>query len=94
MWILGDWGQSSPWVRTSGVKMTKGEGGVYTGAVTMPKGTPFRLKVMKSTVDGTSGGVDVWTAASYSSVPNSTGAYDLENLPAILFPTATSRKEM
>lgn len=76
MWILGDWGQSAPWQRTSGVKMTKGEDGVYTGTITRPKGTMFRLKVMKSTVEGTSGGTNVWSAASYSSVLNSHGVYD------------------
>lgn len=39
--------------------MTKGENGVYTGVLTLPKGTMFRLKVMKSTVDGTSGGTNI-----------------------------------
>lgn len=86
MWILGDWGQSNPWSRTSGVKMTKGDDGVYTGVVTMPKGTTFKLKVMESTVDSTSGGVNVWSATSYSSVLNSNGAYDFGEFTNNLIP--------
>lgn len=49
---------------------------MYTGVLTLPKGTMFRLKVMKSTVESTSGGVNVWSATSYSGVLNSHGAYD------------------
>lgn len=75
MWILGDWGQSQPWLRTSGVKMAKG--------------TPFRLKVIKSTVDGTSGGVNAWSAASYSSVLNSHGAYDFGEFITNLIPNGS-----
>lgn len=89
MWILGDWGQSGPWQRTSGVKMTKGEDGVYTGVLTMPKGTMFRLKVMKSTVESTSGGVNVWSATSYSSVLNSHGAYDFGEFTNNLIPNGS-----
>lgn len=76
MWIAGDWGQSEPWQRSSGVKMTKGEDGVYTGVLALPKGTAFDLKVLKSTVDGTSGGDNVWSAVRYKSVLNSSAAYD------------------
>lgn len=89
MWILGDWGQSGPWQRTSGVKMTKSEGGVYTGVLALPKGTTFRLKVMKSTVEGTSGGVNVWSATSYSSVLNSHGAYDFGEFTNNLIPNGS-----
>ncbi|WAX05491.1 hypothetical protein BA720P3_00016 [Bifidobacterium phage BA720P3] len=89
MWILGDWGQSRPWQRTSGVKMTKSEGGVYTGVLTLPKGTTFRLKVMKSTVEDTSGGVNVWSATSYSSVLNSHGAYDFGEFTNNLVPNGS-----
>lgn len=86
MWMLGDWGQPTPWGRVSGLKMTKGENGVYTGVLTLPKGTRFRLKVMKSTVEGTSGGVNVWSATSYSSVLNSSGAYDFGEFTNNLIP--------
>lgn len=89
MWILGDWDQSTPWSRTSGVKMTKGKDGVYTGVVTMPKGTAFKLKVMKSTADGTSGGANVWGATSYSSVLNSNGAYDFGEFTNNLVPNGS-----
>lgn len=92
MWILGDWGQSEPWQRTSGVKMTKGEDGVYTGVLTLPKGTLFRLKVMKSTVDGTSGGTNVWSATSYLSVLNSDGAYDFGEFTNNLIPNGNFEK--
>lgn len=76
MWILGNWGQSGTWNRSSGVKMTKGENGLYTGILTLPKGTRFDLKILKSTVDGTSGGNNVWSAVRYKSVLNSSTAYD------------------
>lgn len=66
--------------------MTKGEDGVYTGVLTLPKGTIFKLKVMKSTVEGTSGGVNIWSAASYSSVLNSHGAYDFGEFTNNLIP--------
>lgn len=89
MWILGDWGQSEPWQRSSGVKMTKGENGVYTGVLTMPKGTIFRMKIMKSTVDGTSGGKNVWSATSYSSVLNSDGRYDFGEFTNNLVPNGS-----
>lgn len=56
--------------------MTKGEDGVYTGVLALPKGTGFDLKILKSTVDGTSGGDNVWSAVRYKSVPNSSAAYD------------------
>lgn len=69
--------------------MTKGEDGVYTGVLTLPKGTKFRLKVMKSTVDGTSGGVNIWSATSYSSVLNSHGAYDFGELTNNLIPNGS-----
>lgn len=76
MWIVGDFGQPEPWQRTSGVKMTKGEDGVYTGVLALPKGTRFELKILKSTVDGTSGKNNVWSAVHYKSVLNSDASYD------------------
>lgn len=86
MWILGDWGQSEPWNRTSGAKMTKGEDGLYTGVLTLPKGTGFDLKILKSTVDGTSGGDNVWSAVRYASVLNSDGRYDFGEFTDNLVP--------
>ena len=89
MWIVGDWGQSGPWQRSSGVKMTKGEDGVYTGVLALPKGTAFDLKVLKSTVDGTSGGDNVWSAVRYKSVLNSSAAYNFGEFIDNLIPNGS-----
>lgn len=89
MWIAGDWGQSEPWQRSSGVKMTKGEDGVYTGVLALPKGRAFDLKVLKSTVDGTSGGDNVWSAVRYKSVLNSSAAYDFGEFIDNLIPNGS-----
>lgn len=86
MWIAGDWGQSKPWQRSSGVKMTKGENGVYTGVLTLPKGTAFSLKILKSTVDGTSGGINAWSAVRYRSVLNTDGRHDFGEFTDNLVP--------
>lgn len=86
MWILGNWGQSETWNRSSGVKMTKGENGVYTGVLTLPKGTKFDLKILKSTVDGTSGGDNVWSVVCYTSVLNSDGRHDFGEFADNLVP--------
>lgn len=89
MWILGGWGQSKTWwSRSSGVKMTKGENGVYTGVLTLPKGTEFDLKIMKSTVDGTSGGDNVWSAVRYTSVLNSDSRHDFGEFADNLVPNS------
>lgn len=86
MWILGNWGQSETWNRSSGVKMTKGENGVYTGVLTLPKGTKFDLKILKSTVGGTSGGDNVWSAVRYTSVLNSDSLHDFGEFADNLVP--------
>lgn len=69
--------------------MTKGENGVYTGVITRPKGTAFTLKVMKSTVDGTSGGNNVWSATRYTSVLNSDSRYDFGEFTDNLVPNGS-----
>lgn len=66
--------------------MTKGEDGVYTGVLTLPKGTGFDLKILKSTVDGTSGGDNVWSAVRYTSVLNSDGRHDFGEFTDNLVP--------
>lgn len=66
--------------------MTKGEDGVYTGVLTLPKGTRFDLKILKSTVDGTSGGNNVWNAVRYASVLNSDYRYDFGEFTDNLVP--------
>ena len=66
--------------------MTAGEDGVYTGVLTLPKGTRFDLKILKSTVDGTSGGNNVWNAVRYASVLNSDYRYDFGEFTDNLVP--------
>lgn len=66
--------------------MTKGEDGLYTGVLTLPKGTRFDLKILKSTVDGTSGGENVWSAVRYKSVLNSDGRHDFGEFTDNLVP--------
>lgn len=86
MWVLGDWGQSQPWLRTNGVKMTKGEDGVYTGVLTLPKGTKFEIQTMKSTVSTTSGGTNKWSATRYKSTLNMSASYDFGEFTTNLIP--------
>lgn len=86
MWVLGDWGQSQPWQRTNGVKMVKDENDVWTGNLTLPKGTKFEIQVMKSTVSTTSGGVNKWSAARYKSVLNTPASYDFGAFATNLVP--------
>lgn len=71
MWLIGDWGQSDPWTRASGVQMVKGEDGLYTGVLTLPKGTRFDMKILKNPTVGRL----IWSATRYASVLNSDGSY-------------------
>lgn len=52
--------------------MTKGEDGLYTGVLTLPKGTRFDLKILKNPTVGQL----IWSATRYASVLNSDGTYD------------------
>lgn len=76
MWVLGDWGQASPWSRDTGVKMVKGDDDVYTGELSIPKGTKFDIKILKSTVSTTSGGDNTWSAVRYASTLNTSTSHD------------------
>nr|DAO91705.1 MAG TPA: ENDO-1,4-BETA-XYLANASE Y [Caudoviricetes sp.] len=76
MWVVGDWGQDSPWSRTTGVKMVKGDDDVYTGELSIPKGTKFDIKILKSTVSTTSGGDNTWSAVRYASTLNTSTSHD------------------
>lgn len=76
MWVVGDWGQDSPWSRATGVKMVKGANDVYTGELSLPKGTKFDIKILKSTLSSTSGGVNTWSAVKYASTLNTSTSYD------------------
>ena len=84
--MLGDWGQSQPWQRTNGVKMVKDDNDVWTGNLTLPKGTKFEIQVMKSTVSTTSGGVNKWSATRYKSVLNTPASYDFGEFATNLVP--------
>ena len=86
MWVLGDWGQSQPWQRTNGVKMVKDKNDVWTGKLTLPKGTKFEIQVMKSTVSTTSGGINKWSATRYKSTLNMTASYDFGEFTGNLVP--------
>lgn len=86
MWVLGDWGQSEPWQRTNGVKMVKDENNVWTGNLTLPKGTKFEIQTMKSTVSTTSGGVNKWSATRYRSILNMPASYDFGEFTTNLIP--------
>lgn len=85
MWVIGDWGQEDPWNRASGVQMTKGEDGLYTGILTLPKGTRFDLKILKNPTAGRL----IWGATRYASVLNSDGAYDFGEFVDNLVPNGT-----
>lgn len=82
MWVVGDWGQEDPWTQASGVRMTKGEDGLYTGVLTLPKGTRFDLKILKNPAAGTL----IWSATRYASVLNSDGSYDFGEFTDNLVP--------
>ena len=86
MWVVGDWGQASPWSRDTGVKMVKGDDDVYTGELSLPKGTKFDIKILKSTVSTTSGGDNTWSAVRYASVLNKSTSYDFGEFTDNLIP--------
>ena len=106
MWVVGDWGQASPWSRDTGVMMVKGDDSVYVGELSLPKGTKFDIKIVKSTVSTTSGGENTWSAVRYASTLNMSASHDFgeftDNLipngnfdegPVKWMPTGAIRKE-
>lgn len=56
--------------------MVKGENDVYTGELSLPKGTKFDIKILKSTVSTTSGGDNTWSAVKYASTLNTSASHD------------------
>lgn len=86
MWVVGDWGQDSPWSRDTGVKMVKGENDVWTGELSLPEGTEFDIKILKSTVSTTSGGDNTWSAVRYSSTLNKSASHDFGEFTDNLVP--------
>lgn len=92
MWVVGDWGQASPWSRDTGVKMVKGENDVYTGELSLPEGTEFDIKILKSTVSTTSGGDNTWLAVKYASTLNRSALYDFGEFTDNLIPNGNFEK--
>lgn len=86
MWIVGNWGQASPWTRDTGVKMVKGDDDVWTGELSLPKGTKFDIKIVKSTVSTTSGGDNTWSAVRYVSTLNLSASHDFGEFTDNLIP--------
>lgn len=66
--------------------MVKDDNDVWTGNLTLPKGTKFEIQVMKSTVSTTSGGVNKWSATRYKSVLNTSASYDFGEFTNNLVP--------
>ncbi len=56
--------------------MVKGANDVYTGELSLPKGTKFDIKILKSTVSETSGGDNTWPAVRYASTLNTSTSHD------------------
>lgn len=85
---MGGWrlGQDSPWSRDTGVKMVKGANDVYTGELSLPEGTEFDIKILKSTVSTTSGGNNTWSAIKYASTLNKSASYDFGEFTDNLIP--------
>lgn len=86
MWVVGDWGQSSPWTRNTGAKMVKGGDGVWIGELSLPKGTKFDIKILKSTVSTTSGGDNAWSAVRYASTLNTSTSHGFGEFTDNLIP--------
>lgn len=86
MWIVGNWGQASPWTRDTGVKMVKGANDVWTGELSLPKGTKFDIQILKSTVSTTSGGNNTWSALKYASTLNNSASHDFGEFTNNLIP--------
>lgn len=91
MWMVGDWGQSSPWSRDTGVKMVKGDSDVYTGELSLPRGTKFDIKILKSTVSTTSGGDNTWSAVRYVSTLNKSTSHDFGEFTDNLVPSTRAK---
>lgn len=64
------------------MQIAKGEDGLYTGVLTLPKGTRFDLKILKNPTVGQL----IWSATRYASVLNSDYAYDFGEFTNNLVP--------
>lgn len=66
--------------------MVKGKNDVYTGKLSLPKGTKFDIKILKSTVSTTSGGDNTWSAVRYASTLNMPASHDFGEFADNLVP--------
>lgn len=66
--------------------MVKGDDDVYTGELSLPKGTQFDIKILKSTVTTTSGGDNTWSAVRYRSTLNLPASHDFGEFTDNLIP--------
>lgn len=66
--------------------MVKGDNDVYTGELSLPKGTEFDIKILKSTVSTTSGGHNTWPAVRYASTLNTPTSHDFGEFTDNLIP--------
>lgn len=66
--------------------MVKDENDVWTGELTIPKGTKFDIKILKSTVSTTSGGDNKWSAVRYASTLNLSASHDFGEFTDNLIP--------
>lgn len=66
--------------------MVKGDDDVYTGELSLPEGTKFDVKILKSTVSTTSGGNNTWSAIKYASTLNMSASYDFGEFTDNLIP--------
>ena len=66
--------------------MVKGENDVYTGELSLPKGTKFGIKILKSTVSTTSGGDNTWSAVRYESTLNKSASHGFGEFTDNLIP--------
>ena len=69
--------------------MTKGDDDVWTGELSLPKGTKFDIKILKSTVSTTSGGNNTWSAVRYASTLNTSTSHDFGEFTDNLIPNGS-----
>lgn len=66
--------------------MVKGDDDVWIGELSLPKGTKFDIKILKSTVATTSGGNNIWSAVRYDSTLNMSASHDFGEFTDNLIP--------
>lgn len=69
--------------------MVEGDDDVYTGELSIPKGTKFDIKILKSTVSETSGGDNSWSAVKYASTLNLSASHDFGEFTDNLIPNGS-----